>query len=680
MRKGAIFIVLALLLMLGAAPVYANGIPPLPQAFYGDVTINGDPAPAGTTIEARGEGVLTGIEGNPITTTESGKYGKAGALEPKLIVQGDILDGATITFYVDGVSTGQTAEWHSGETTEQDLTVTIPPTIGYSPSSFSFTANEGGANPPSQTLSVTNSGVNPTAMDWAVTDDATWLSLSPTSGSSSGEVDSVTLSVDISGMSAGNYSATITISGTGATNTPRTVAVSLAISAPITGQVEVTVPAGQTDYVVDASDIADTTITADTLPGLGDVTITVKKYASNPHPEVTPPADMVPKYIDIEVVNPDAVAWPMYVEQTYTDAEVAGLVESSLGMYYYKAGAWHRCSDTGVNTAANYVWANMIKDELSGSPVAIGGTAAPAPEEEAPAPVGGGGGAPPPAPPAGTTDVRGMVSVAGVFLSSVTAISEDELCTLTIPEGTVGLTEELEPLDEIAMLIMDEPPAPPEDTHVIGLAYDFGPDGATFDPAITLEFSYDPADIPEGVAEEDLVLAYYDEAVGEWVELEGCVVDTENNTITASVSHFTTFAIIGAVTPLPAPAVFSVSNLTVQPAEVEPNETVTIRLSVANTGGTEGSYSVILKINGVKEEEKSVTVAAGSSEDVSFSVIREEAASYSVVVDGLSGSFTIAAPAPLEKPPINWPVLGGIIAGVVVVGLLLFLLIRRRAY
>ncbi|GAI03431.1 unnamed protein product, partial [marine sediment metagenome] len=110
-----------------------------------------------------------------------------------------------------------------------------------------------------------------------------------------------------------------------------------------------------------------------------EVTITVKKYATNPHPEVPRPASMLPRYIDIEVSNLDAILWPMHVEQTYTDAEVAGINESTLGMYYFKAGAWHRCSDTGVNTAANYVWANMLRVELSGSPVAVGGTAAPAP-------------------------------------------------------------------------------------------------------------------------------------------------------------------------------------------------------------------------------------------------------------------------------------------------------------
>jgi len=122
------FAVLAFLLMLGATPVYGQEVPPLPHAFYGTVEINDGPAPAGTQVEARGEGVRTGIEGNPILTTAAGVYGSPNPMGSKLIVQGDILDGATITFYVKGVSTGQTAEWHSGEVTELDLAVTIPDT------------------------------------------------------------------------------------------------------------------------------------------------------------------------------------------------------------------------------------------------------------------------------------------------------------------------------------------------------------------------------------------------------------------------------------------------------------------------------------------------------------------------------------------------------------------------
>jgi len=129
------------------------------------------------------------------------------------------------------------------------------------------------------------------------------------------------------------------------------------------------------------------------------------------------------------------------------------------------------------------------------------------------------------------------------------------------------------------------------------------------------------------------------------------------------------------------PAAFSVSYLSVSQLEVEPGEAVTITVLVANTGGESGSYTVVLKIDGVKEAEKSVTVAAGESQDVNFSVTREEAGSYTVAVNGLSGSFTVVAPVVTPaKPGINWALIGGIIAGVIVVGLGVFLWMRRRAY
>jgi hypothetical protein len=102
------------------------------------------------------------------------------------------------------------------------------PTIAFDPSSFSFSAIEGGANPADQTLNIWNSGAD--TLNWSVSDDAGWLSLSPTGGSSTGEHDAVIVSVDISGMSAGHYDATITISAPGATNTPQTVPVTLDVS------------------------------------------------------------------------------------------------------------------------------------------------------------------------------------------------------------------------------------------------------------------------------------------------------------------------------------------------------------------------------------------------------------------------------------------------------------------
>ena len=294
---------------------------------------------------------------------------------------------------------------------------------------------------------------------------------------------------------------------------------------------------------------------------------------------------------------------------------------------------------------------------------------------------GGGGGAPPPPPapplPPGTTDVSGFVSADGTFTATVVIESVDGKCGLTINEGTTGLSGDGSPIAEIAVTEMQDPPAPPENSHIIGLTYDLGPEGATFTPAVTdtpavtITWSYNPDTLPEGVTEENLVLAYYDEAAGEWVELPS-IVDTVNHTITASVSHFTTFAIIARAAPPPEPATFSLSNLSIQPAEVQSEEAVTITVLVVNTGGMEGSHTVELEIEGVEEAEKNITVAAGDSRSVSFSVSREDAGSYSVVVGELSGSFTIAAlPAPPVAPALNWPLLGG--AAAAIWGLLIYL-------
>jgi len=101
--------------------------------------------------------------------------------------------------------------------------------------------------------------------------------------------------------------------------------------------------------------------------------------------------------------------------------------------------------------------------------------------------------------------------------------------------------------------------------------------------------------------------------------------------------------------PQPAASPFLVSNLSIKPAEVQPNEPVTITVSVANTHHTWGIYSLVLKINGVKEAEMQANVDARSIEDVSFRVARENPGRYAVFINGLSGSFTVAQPKVVSK-------------------------------
>jgi len=102
------------------------------------------------------------------------------------------------------------------------------PQISFNPESLTFTAVEGGSTHTTETLAIWNSGIE--ILNWSVSDDAEWLRENPTSGSSIGEYDRVTVSVNTAGMSAGDYSAGITITADEAGNSPRIVPVSLHIS------------------------------------------------------------------------------------------------------------------------------------------------------------------------------------------------------------------------------------------------------------------------------------------------------------------------------------------------------------------------------------------------------------------------------------------------------------------
>lgn len=102
--------------------------------------------------------------------------------------------------------------------------------------------------------------------------------------------------------------------------------------------------------------------------------------------------------------------------------------------------------------------------------------------------------------------------------------------------------------------------------------------------------------------------------------------------------------------PLLLKSGFVVANLRIQPPEVEPNEVVSITVSVYNTHDTWGIYSLVLYINDVKETEGQVMVSAASTQDITFSVMREEPGSYAVFINGLSGSFTVV---PAEEAEVT---------------------------
>ncbi len=283
-----------------------------------------------------------------------------------------------------------------------------------------------------------------------------------------------------------------------------------------------------------------------------------------------------------------------------------------------------------------------------------------------------------------------MVNSSGVVQETCQLKTLDERASLDIVKGTKLLDSRGNALASLSGSEVGTPPAPPPGTAIVS-AVDFGPDGATFEPVITLTMDYDPESLPDGMTEDELYIIYWDSS--RWQTLPS-VLDTEANTVSAQISHFTQFAIAGklptaqastttpSLTPSPpVPAVeppsFTISALSITPDEVKAAQKVTVSAIVTNTGGSRGGYTIILKVNGIEESRKQLIFDAGAGQKVSFDIVKNLTGTYEVDVNELVGSFIVTEATEPAKS-FNWWLIGGIIAGIVLLGLVSFFIARKR--
>src|SRR5215467_1692439 len=101
-------------------------------------------------------------------------------------------------------------------------------TITYSPTSFAFSVTQSDTNPVHM-VSISNSGRG--TLNWSVSTSASWLTLSPSTGTASGNTsDPITATADLTGLVPGTYTASINVFGVGATNNGQSIPVTLTIS------------------------------------------------------------------------------------------------------------------------------------------------------------------------------------------------------------------------------------------------------------------------------------------------------------------------------------------------------------------------------------------------------------------------------------------------------------------
>ncbi len=251
---------------------------------------------------------------------------------------------------------------------------------------------------------------------------------------------------------------------------------------------------------------------------------------------------------------------------------------------------------------------------------------------------GGGGGG-------GAGDVtRVEVDPDNKFVEDTTAYSADSNVIFKAARGTRGETATGVGLTYISIKKMTSPPDLPEDTNRLALIYDLTPSGAQFPDGATLTMKYNASDVMGGT----MVMSYWDGSA--WVDLDGPFeIDEVNHTISTTIYHFTPFTVIEYIKP----AAFTTSQLVISPTAVDTGDVVNISVTVANTGDLSGQYDVVLKVDNAVTETKKVTVAGHDSLEVNFLLSQDVAGTYTISIDGLSGTLTVTAPT--APPPTSKP-------------------------
>jgi len=124
---------------------------------------------------------------------------------------------------------------------------------------------------------------------------------------------------------------------------------------------------------------------------------------------------------------------------------------------------------------------------------------------------------------------------------------------------------------------------------------------------------------------------------------------------------------------------------------IEAGRQVSVEVTVANTGDVAGGYEVVLMVNGKVIDTRNVTIEPQTQQTVSFSTSIETAGSHTIEVNGFVFSIEIPeAPVPPDPEPepfdiiqwlkTNWPWLLGIMLGVVLIFIIVIIVLRRYYY
>jgi Bacterial Ig domain len=321
----------------------------------------------------------------------------------------------------------------------------------------------------------------------------------------------------------------------------------------------------------------------------------------------------------------------------------------------------------------------------------------------------------------GITNVSSMIDANGMFIQGITALSDDDQTIVTIESGTNVKTADGKPFTQISIIPTDDLPNPPKGVDIISPMYDFGPSGATFNPAATINLQYDPKNVPTDVSESNFVIGYYDNKTADWITLAS-TVDTITHNVTAQTGHFSLFAVLSGPTANPSisstspsttivvnipssspvvpantpstitanlqptpiittpslPAALVLSDINISPEEIFVGKSIKVNTIVTNPGKVADIYRVVISIDNVEISAKDIYLDSGTSETVSFNVVQNTAGRHILAINGTQQVFEVKAIPVVVAPP--WPIWIWIVLGAFAfaVSLLTTVLMGRR--
>lgn len=109
------------------------------------------------------------------------------------------------------------------------------------------------------------------------------------------------------------------------------------------------------------------------------------------------------------------------------------------------------------------------------------------------------------------------------------------------------------------------------------------------------------------------------------------------------------------------------ARLNIVPAQVLPNQEVTIFASICNTGTEHDTRTVSLMVNGVAEQSQSIAVSGGACQQLTFSLSRTTPGLYEVAIDDMVGRFSVLGPGTITNTPAPQQQAGLVTAGIIAI-------------